>query len=87
MASPVSAGVAAMLRSYFPSLTAVQVKSIMMESVVLITEEVKLPGSDEKVKMKDLCQTGGVLSAYKAFQLAAKTKGKKKIKKKKTPKA
>jgi hypothetical protein len=53
----------------------------------LITEEVKLPGSDEKVKMKDLCQTGGVLSAYKAFQLAAKTKGKKKIKKKKTPKA
>ena len=87
MASPVSAGVAAMLRSYFPSLTAVQVKSIMMESIVPITEDVKLPGSDEKVKMKDLCQTGGVLSAYKAFQLAAKTKGKKKMKKKKSPKA
>lgn len=87
MASPVAAGVAALLRSYFPSLTAVQVKAIMMQSIVPITGDVKLPGSDKKVKMKDLCVTGGVVSAYKAFQLASKTKGKKKMKKGKSPKA
>jgi len=79
MASPVTAGVAAMLRSYFPRLTAVQVKDILMKSIVPISEDVKLPGSEEKVKMKDLCITGGVLSAYKAFELASKTKGKKKM--------
>lgn len=81
MASPVTAGVAAMLRSYFPALTAVQVKEILMKSIVPISGEVKLPGSEDKVKMKDLCITGGVLSATKAFELASKTKGKKKVKK------
>ncbi len=86
MASPVCAGVATMLRSYFPSLTAVQVKKILMSSVVPITEKVKIPGSDEKVDFKDLCVTGGVVNAYNAFKLASKTKGKKKVSKSK-PKA
>lgn len=82
MASPVCAGVAALLRSYFPELTAVQVKDILMSTVVPVKGDVKLPGSDEKVKMSELCKTGGVVNAYEAFKAAAKTKGKKKGSKK-----
>ncbi len=81
MASPVTAGVAAMLRSYFPSLTAVQVKEILMNSTTPIGGEVKIPGGSKKVAFKDLCITGGVVNAYKAFQMAKQTKGKKKTKK------
>ncbi len=81
MASPATAGVAALLRSYFPSLTAVQIKEIIMASIVPMSGSYKKPGADEKVPFSDLCVTGGVVSAYKAFQLAARTKGKKKVKK------
>lgn len=81
MASPVTAGVAALLRSYFPKLTAKQVKEIIMKSSVKLTGKVKIPGSEETVPMKEVCISGGVVNAYKAFQLAAETKGKKKIKK------
>ncbi len=80
MASPVVAGVAAVLRSYYPALTAEQVKDIIMESVVPIGGEVIKPGTDdEKVSFKSLGQAGGLINAYEALQLAAKTKGKKKL--------
>ena len=81
MASPVVAGVAAMLRSYFPELTAVQVKEIIMESSTPQNMEVIKPGSkDEKVKFSELSVTGGILNAYGAVEAASKTKGKKKKK-------
>lgn len=81
MASPVAAGVAAVLRSYFPSLTAEQVKSIMMESAVKSDATVNKPGTkDEQVKLAELCVTGGLLNLYEAVKLAEKTKGKKKVK-------
>ena len=86
MAAPVVAGVAAMIRSYFPKLKASQVKEILMKSVVVQTQKVKRPGhkeGDTKISFTELCKTGGVVNAYKAVELAAKTKGKKKIKKKK----
>lgn len=78
MASPVTAGVAALIRSYFPDLTAEQVKEILMKTVTKIEFEVRKPGTDDKVKLKKLCITGGVVNALKAAELAAKTKGKKK---------
>jgi len=81
MAAPVAAGVAAMLRSYYPSLTACQVKDIIMESATPQTQKVKMPGSEDLVSFSELSKTGGVVNAYKAVQLANKTKGKKKIKK------
>ncbi len=80
MAAPVTAGVAALLRSYFPSLTAVQVKEIIMKSNVPVDQKVKKPGSDDLVPLRDLCVTGGIVNAYKAVQMAQRTKGKKKIK-------
>jgi subtilisin family serine protease len=78
MASPVAAGVAAVLRSYFPELTAEQVKEIIMESSDKQNFKVKKPGSKTLVPFSELSVSGGVVNAYKAVEMAAKTKGKKK---------
>ncbi|HMS29823.1 MAG TPA: S8 family peptidase [Saprospiraceae bacterium] len=81
MASPIAAGVATLIRSYFPELTAKQVRNIILKSVVPIASEQKVPGMDEEKKMSQLCVTGGMINAYKAIQLAQQTRGKKKISK------
>ena len=81
MASPVVAGVAAIIRSYFPKLSARQVKSILMESVVPLTQKVNKPGADGTlVPFSQLSVSGGVVNAIKAAEKAAKTKGKRKAK-------
>jgi subtilisin family serine protease len=73
MASPCAAGVAAIIREYFPTLTAPQVRKILMKSVTKITFKVPKPGHPEKmVTYKDLCVSGGLINAYKAVQLAMK---------------
>ena len=80
MASPVVAGVAAVLRSYYPTLSASQVKDIIMKSSVPVSGQVIKPGTeDEKVPFNTLSQSG-LINAYNAIQMAEKTKGKKKIK-------
>ena len=76
MASPVAAGVAAMIRSYYPTLTAKQVKKAMMAGVEVQTQKVKKPGATDKVSFKELCKTGGVVNTYKAVEAASKMKGK-----------
>jgi len=81
MAAPVVAGVAAVLRSYFPTLSAEQVKEIIMTSSIKQSDIVKKPGTDEKVPFSQLSVSGGTLSMYNAVEMAMKTKGKKKIKK------
>ena len=82
MAAPVVAGVASVLRSYFPSLTAVQVKNILMASVVKQDHKVIKPGTkDEMVPFSKLSVAGGVVNAEKAIKLAKMTKGKKKLSK------
>jgi subtilisin family serine protease len=80
MAAPVVAGVAAMLRSHFPELTAEQVKEIMMNSTEKQSQKVKKPGTKDMVPFTDLCISGGVVNAFKAVELASKTPGKKKVK-------
>jgi subtilisin family serine protease len=77
MASPVTAGVAALIRSYFPNLTAVQTKEILMKTVIKVDGEVRKPGTNNAVNLNKLCVSGGVVNAYKAVLLAAKTKGEK----------
>ena len=81
MASPVTAGVAAVLRSYYPELTAEQVKEIIMASVDPLSQKVNKPGEEEQVPFSELSVTGGVVNVYKAVEMAKKTKGKKKMKK------
>ena len=77
MASPAAAGVAAILRSYYPELSAKQVKDIMEKSVAKQTGEVYKPGTTEKVAFSELCVSGGIVSTTNAVTLADKTKGKK----------
>lgn len=79
MASPVVAGVAAAIRSYYPELTAVQVRDILTESVLTVGKEVLTPGSNKKVAFQTLSSSGGVIDAYKAFELASRTTGKRKL--------
>jgi subtilisin family serine protease len=71
MASPAVAGVAAMVRSYYPELSASQVKHILMNSGIKVDKQVKLPGSqDELVPFSDLSVSGRVLNAYNALKMA-----------------
>lgn len=78
MASPVVAGLAALLRSYFPDLSAKQVKDIILQSASVQNELVNLPGGEEgeKVSFKKLSVSGGVVNAVKAFEIARTVKGK-----------
>jgi len=87
MAAPVVAGVAAMIRSYYPSLTATQVKEVLMDSSVKMNEQVLIPGKGgDKTSFANLSVSGGTVNAYSAMQLASTIKGKKKIKKSKSAK-
>ncbi len=71
MASPAVAGVAAMVRSYYPELSASQVKHILMNSGIKVDKQVKLPGSEDKmVPFSDLSVSGRVLNAYNALKMA-----------------
>jgi len=71
MASPSTAGVAAMIRSYYPELSASQVKHILMNSGTLINFKVLKPGSEtELVALSDLCVTGRIVNAYNAVKMA-----------------
>ena len=76
MAAPVASGVAATLMSYYPELTAKDVKAIMMKSAVkYIKTNVPMPGNPDKmVPFKSLSVTGGVINLYYALQLAEKWK-------------
>ncbi|MFM2358717.1 MAG: hypothetical protein RLY16_710 [Bacteroidota bacterium] len=87
MACPVVAGTAALLLSYYPNLSAQQLKSIIEKSAVAPTEEVNIPGTkDEKAKLSDLSKTGGLLNAYAAVKLASTVKGERKVQKVTLPK-
>ncbi|QJD78931.1 S8 family peptidase [Spirosoma rhododendri] len=71
MSAPHVAGVAALIRSYFPQLTAVQVCNILRESTHRPTLVVNRPGrSGDLTPFSTLSQTGGLLNAAAAVQLA-----------------
>ncbi|WP_080060104.1 S8 family peptidase [Spirosoma aerolatum] len=71
MASPMTAGVAALLRSYFPKLTAIQVKEILIKSSYQPNFTVRKPGrSMQKVPFSELSRAGGILNARNAVKMA-----------------
>lgn len=73
MASPNVAGVAAMIRSYYPDLSASQVKKILMESGVTITKTVFVgEDSSNKMSFSDLSTSGKIVNAYNAILMAEK---------------
>ncbi len=71
MASPEVAGLAALIRSYYPQLSASQVKHIIMNSGIKVDFDVKLPGGKgKKVPFSTLSVSGRVINAYNAVKMA-----------------
>ena len=73
MAAPVVSGLAALLMSYYPNLSAADVKRIILDSSTRYADQkVVKPGSDagEQVPFASLSITGGVVNAYSALKLA-----------------
>jgi len=79
MATPVVAGVAAVLKSYFPGLSAKQIKKILMESSVKKNLKVYVPGTENKkvADFKDLNVSGGEVNLYNAIKMAIENYGNK----------
>lgn len=78
MAAPNAAGVAALIRSYYPKLKASQVKHILMDSGVALPSKVILgenPNPDEKpvaVSSVESSKTAKMVNAYNALLMAEK---------------
>lgn len=71
MAAPAVAGVAALIRSYYPKLTASQVKHIIMESGLAPRVKVILGGDAAKTASLDKVSTSGkIVNAYNALIMA-----------------
>ena len=72
MASPNAAGVAALIRSYYPKLTASQVKHILMDSGTPISENVIVDEKKNSVPFSSTCVSGKIVNAYNALLMADK---------------
>jgi len=73
MAAPAVAGVAALIRSYYPKLTAAQVKQIIMDSGLAIKAKVIVGGDTNNIKpFGDLTKSGKMVNAYNALIMASK---------------
>ncbi len=69
-ATPMVAGLAALIWSYYPKLTYKQVKYCMEKSETPINTLVTKPGTVEKVLFSSLSRSGGIVNAYKAILIA-----------------
>ncbi len=73
MAAPAVAGVAALVLSYYPKLTAPQVKHIIMESGLAPQAKVILGGDASKTATLDqISKSGKIVNAYNALIMASK---------------
>lgn len=73
MSAPIVTGLAALIRSYYPELTATQIKKILESSVMIpdSTIENKKPGPQQlPISFNLLSKTGGIVNAYYAISAA-----------------
>nr|WP_321229217.1 S8 family peptidase [uncultured Psychroserpens sp.] len=71
MAAPNVAGVAALIRSQYPNLTAAQVKKILMDSGLPIKAKVTV-GTNKQVKsLSEISTSGRIVNAYNALIIAS----------------
>jgi subtilisin family serine protease len=76
MAAPVVSGLAALIMGYYPSLSAADVRRIIISSVARHADQmVTKPGSDDKVPFGSLSISGGIVNAYRAIQMAEQMSG------------
>jgi len=70
MAAPVVSGLAAVLRSYYPKLSAETIKEIIIGSVKKVNHNIKTINGI--IPFSETCSSGGIVNLYDAFELAAK---------------
>lgn len=71
MASPAVAGIAALIRSQYPKLTAPQVKKIILDSGLALPTKVVVGGDDANIKpFSELSKSQRIANAYNALILA-----------------
>ena len=78
-AAAITSGVAALIRSYYPDLTASQVKHILMDSGIEYTLDVSTPTKEDPEKttpFNKLSKSGRVLNAYNALLMADRVSSK-----------
>jgi len=81
MAAPMVTGIAAMLMSYFPELSAVEIKDIIKKSTRKFDGlKVTRPGSKSNAELSDLSNTGGLVNAYEAVRMAKELQNSKLVK-------
>ena len=80
MAAPVVSGLAALIRAYFPSLTAAEVKEVIIKTVTKVDQKVKIKNesNSKRVFLDEISISGGIVNAYKAIEEAAKVASNKK---------
>ena len=72
MAAPAVAGIAALIRSYYPKLKAAQVKEIILNSGLPIKAKVVVAGRPENVRsFSEVCKSGKIVNAYNALVMAS----------------
>lgn len=75
MAAPGVAGIAALIRSQYPNLTAAQVKQVILDSGLPLTTKVVVGGDASNVKpFVELSSSGKIANAYNALIMASKIK-------------
>jgi len=73
MASPAVAGIAAIIRSQYPHLTAYQVKRVIMESGLLLTTKVEFGDNPNSEKpFNELSKSGKIVNLYNALIMASR---------------
>lgn len=75
MASPIVSHIAAMIRSYFPTLTAIQVKEILLQSARNTADDTiayEVPQHEESKTLNEMSKIGGIVNAANALELAKK---------------
>ncbi|NCU04221.1 MAG: S8 family serine peptidase [Chitinophagaceae bacterium] len=86
MASPVVAGVAAFILSYYPNLTPEQLKYCIEKGAQNPNMQVTKPGTETKEDFANFSRTGGLVNAYESVKIAATLTGDKKENTKPSPK-
>ena len=71
MAAPNASGVAAVLRSYFPRLSAAEVKRVLMNSGMPLFDRIKLPGTERLSKPEIVSRSGKLINLYNALIYAS----------------
>ena len=73
MAAPGVAGVAALIRSQYPKLTAKQVKDVILTSGLKLKTKVIVGGNANDVRpFSEISKTGSIVNAFNALIMASK---------------